>query len=126
MTPGPAPNHPNGYHIVVGGGGGGGSGSVGPGGYILGGGGGGRVYVNNNYFTNFTSSSTTQHYPEPASWEPWFAWRPVKVEDSWCWLTRVYRKKEYYDLENITEPIKFNWIYGTIFDVLREEQDGTN
>jgi hypothetical protein len=122
----PSSNINNTYTITVGGGGGGGSGislassSVGSGsggGYILGPGG---------TFTGWVASGTTRHYHKPSSWEPWFAWRPVKIEKQWRWLTKVYRKKLYYGLENITESIKFDWIYGTIFDVLMEEQDGIN
>ena len=119
----PAPNKIATYTITVGGGGGGGTyynnagGNGGSGGYVLGPG---------STFTGWVVSGTTSHYHEPSSWEPWFAWKPVKIENNWRWLTKVYRKKSYYDLENITESIKFNWIYGTIFDVLMEEQDGIN
>ena len=126
MTPGPAPKIPTSYHISAGINGGGGGGSL-LGGYVAvaGGGSGGSssytAFVNRTYFTGNIS-----HSPELSSWRPWFAWRPVKVYDEWKWLTRVYRKKEYYDLENISEPIKFKWSYGTIFDMLKEEQNGTN
>lgn len=116
MTPGPRPN------IIVNGSGGGGGATYN--GYVLpggGGGAGGTAFVNRTYV-----SGTTQHYHDPVCWESYFAWYPVKIDQKWFWLSRVYRKKSYYDLTNISEPIKFNWIYGTIFDVLKEEQDGIN
>ena len=118
----PIPNDSNVYTLAVGGSGGGGSAGNSP----AGAGGSGYVLDPGGTFTGWIVSGTASHYHEPTSWEPWFAWWPVKIEDQWRWLTKVYRKKSYYDLKNITKPIKFNWIYGTIFDILKEEQNGTN
>jgi hypothetical protein len=118
----PIPNDSNVYTIALGGSGGGGSAGNSPAG---GGGGSGYVLGPGGTFTGWIVSGTTSHYHEATSWEPWFAWRPVKIEERWHWLAKIYRKKSYYDLKNISKPIKFNWTYGTIFDILKEEQDGT-
>ena len=30
-------------------------------------------------------------------WELWFAWRPIKINGKWYWLTWLKRKRAYYD-----------------------------
>ncbi len=55
-----------------------------------------------------------------SKWKSWFAWRPVKVDGAWKWMTRLY-KRERWALGYMGQV----WIeYGTIFDVLIDPQDG--
>jgi hypothetical protein len=52
----------------------------------------------------------------PNPWQPWFAWRPVKVDGKWAWFERVYRRpipKTYVTMDDWTQ-----YEYGTLFDVL--------
>jgi len=64
-----------------------------------------------------------ERFLEPAvqlrSWEPWWAWKPVKdIHGTWHWLEMVYRKQgnTYVDHDN------FSWyFYGTIFDLIKNE-----
>jgi hypothetical protein len=54
-----------------------------------------------------------------SSWNPWFAWRPVHIHGQWTWLKTVYRFKtnNYVNYDDWSQ-----YKYGTIFDVLRDEQ----
>ena len=49
-------------------------------------------------------------------WHLWFAWRPVKLNNRWVWLTRVYRKciNTYVDHDDWKR-----YEYGTILDVIK-------
>lgn len=54
-------------------------------------------------------------------WEPWYAWRPVKIKGKWYWLKTVYRK---YNWARSTEqPFGAEYDYGDIFDVLGDAND---
>lgn len=54
-----------------------------------------------------------------ASWEQWFAWRPVKVHGRWTWLKTVYRK--YSWAKSTEQPFGKEYDYGDIFDVLKND-----
>jgi hypothetical protein len=45
-------------------------------------------------------------------WEPWFAWRPVRINGKWYWLAHVYRKF-------LVSPGGGFYRYGDDFDMLR-------
>lgn len=51
-------------------------------------------------------------------WEPWFAWRPVKIHGRRVWFQTVYRRTtiKYIDMDN-WQHVE----YGTLFDVIRGE-----
>jgi hypothetical protein len=52
------------------------------------------------------------------AWEPWFAWRPVKIHGRRVWLKHIYRRciNTYYDMDDWLK-----WEYGDLFDVLKSE-----
>lgn len=56
---------------------------------------------------------------EVAPWKKWFAWRPVTINGNRYWFKTVYRRcvNTYVDMDNWKR-----YEYGTIFDVLKEEQ----
>jgi hypothetical protein len=58
------------------------------------------------------------HKKVHALWEAWFAWRPVRVHDSWAWLKTVYRYKTNNYVDHDDWP---QYSYGTIFDVVKDE-----
>jgi hypothetical protein len=49
-------------------------------------------------------------------WEPWFAWRPVKIHSKRVWFTTIYRRgiNTYVDFDDW-----FRYEYGTLFDVIQ-------
>jgi hypothetical protein len=49
-------------------------------------------------------------------WQPWFAWRPVKVHGKQVWLKTIYRRciNTYVDYDDWK-----HYEYGTVFDVLK-------
>jgi hypothetical protein len=51
-------------------------------------------------------------------WQPWFAWRPVKIHGKYVWFERIYRRciNTYVDMEDWTR-----YEYGTLFDVIKGE-----
>jgi hypothetical protein len=58
-------------------------------------------------------------------WKEWFAWKPVVINGTRYWLTKVYRRQvllkvtwEYadYRVESITHPVE--WEYTTLMDYL--------
>ena len=53
---------------------------------------------------------------EISPWQPWFAWRPVKIRGGKVWLRKIYRRSinTYVDMDNWTQ-----YEYGTIFDVIK-------
>lgn len=53
-------------------------------------------------------------------WEKWYAWHPVKVHGRYTWLKTVYRR--YNWAKSTEQPFGREYDYGTIFDVLTEEQ----
>lgn len=48
-------------------------------------------------------------------WEPYYAWKPLKIKNEWYWLTRVYRREK-----NIAVYPHQGWEFGNAFDVLRD------
>lgn len=52
-----------------------------------------------------------------APWEPWFAWRPVKVKGNRVWFKKVYRRKT-NTYVNYDDWARYE--YGDMFDVLKE------
>lgn len=57
-------------------------------------------------------------HPQGTKWQPWFAWRPVKVNGVWSWGKMIYRKpilKTYVTMDDWN-----SYEYGTILDVLKE------
>jgi len=60
-----------------------------------------------------------QPYPRTSSsWQKYFAWLPVRVNGKTTWLKTVYRKRSKIRLT--LKGMHTTWIYGTIFDVLKE------
>lgn len=56
-----------------------------------------------------------------SDWEPYFPLFPVKRKDGKrAWFTRIYRRRVMVYTGFIDEP---EWQYGTIFDVLRDEEN---
>jgi hypothetical protein len=53
------------------------------------------------------------------TWQPWFAWRPVKIQGRRTWMTTVYRRTidTYVDT-----PVWQRYEYGTLFDLLKETE----
>lgn len=51
--------------------------------------------------------------PLLTEWQPWYAWRPVRINGKWYWLTRVYRKF-------LLSPGGGFYKYGDAFDKLKE------
>lgn len=53
---------------------------------------------------------------EIAPWQPWFAWRPVKVNSQRIWMKKIFRRKinTYVDMDDWSR-----YEYGTIFDVIK-------
>jgi hypothetical protein len=54
-------------------------------------------------------------------WKPWFAWRPVKVNNHYSWFKIVYRRpipKTYSTYDDWTR-----YQYGTIFDAIRDSAE---
>ena len=53
-------------------------------------------------------------------WEPWFAWRPVKIHGRRVWLKPIYRRciNTYYDMDDWLK-----WEYGDLFDVLKDNYE---
>ena len=60
-------------------------------------------------------ASANESYKAP--WEPWFAWRPVKIKGNRVWLKKVYRRKTntYVNYDDWSR-----YEYGDMFDVLKE------
>ena len=56
---------------------------------------------------------------ETSPWQLWFAWHPVKLNNRWVWLTRVYRRciNTYVDHDDWKR-----YEYGTFFNVLRDAE----
>lgn len=54
-----------------------------------------------------------QEPPLTTKWEPWYAWRPVRVNGKWYWLTTVYRKF-------LLSPGGGFHAYGDSFDILKD------
>ena len=53
-------------------------------------------------------------------WKPWFAWRPVRVDDSWVWLKKIYRRRSCL---RHGVPADIQTHYGTLFDVIKEQHN---
>ena len=71
-------------------------------------------------FDSGSSYSPSSPAPEEP-WEQWFAWRPVEIHGKRKWLTKVWRKRVwFYGDQRIQHP--YNYIYGTLFDVIRNEK----
>jgi hypothetical protein len=52
------------------------------------------------------------------SWEPVFAWRPVRdIHGRWHWLRRIYRRER----NRMVHPHQ-GWEYGTVFDAIKDSQ----
>lgn len=49
-------------------------------------------------------------------WQPWFAWRPVKIDNRYYWLKQIYRRRIIYFVES-NDWNKYE--YGTLFTVLK-------
>jgi hypothetical protein len=68
----------------------------------------------------FDGSWGTTYVPRKQTaspWKPWFAWRPVKINGEYVWMTKVFRRciNTYVDMDNWER-----YEYGTLFDVLKE------
>lgn len=63
-------------------------------------------------------ASPLQVKKEP--WVKWFAWRPVKVNGKITWLKKIYRQEIPKTYATYDDWTRYN--YGTIFDVLKDEQ----
>jgi hypothetical protein len=48
-------------------------------------------------------------------WQPYYAWRPRKINNKWYWLTRVYRRER-----NIVVYPHQGYEFGDGFDVLKD------
>ena len=57
-----------------------------------------------------------------SSWKKWFAWHPVTVNGRRVWLKTVYRQSR---LKAEMDGMGIGWVYGDIFDVLKEYPDKT-
>ena len=64
------------------------------------------------YINGVIQPLATMDYVEPL-WSKWFAWRPVRVNGKWYWLTHIYRK---FSLS----PGGGFYTYGDDFDILRD------
>ena len=56
---------------------------------------------------------------ERGTWQLWFAWRPVKIQEKRVWLKKVYRRARdtYFDNQKFTV-----YEYGTLFDVIKGDE----
>jgi len=54
---------------------------------------------------------------EILSWEPWWAWHPVRVHGELTWFCTVYRRciNTYVDHDDWTR-----YEYGNIFDIVKQ------
>lgn len=90
------------------------------------GGSGGVSYGKNSMNISTGTSGYYSNIEPTPKWEPWFAWYPVKAGEKYKWLTTVYRKaiKEsevvQKTLNSTIVRTKQNYIYGTVFDKLKE------
>jgi hypothetical protein len=48
-------------------------------------------------------------------WEPWYAWRPKRVNNKWYWCTWIYRRF-------VLSPGGGFYVYGDQFDYLKWEK----
>lgn len=55
----------------------------------------------------------------PKKWQPWYAWRPVRIKGKWYWLTQVYRHKinTYVNHDDWAQ-----YEYGDDFDILKDSK----
>jgi len=49
-------------------------------------------------------------------WKSFFAWFPVKTENKYIWLKKVYRRQIYYRLG---DQILVEYEYGNLFTILK-------
>lgn len=63
--------------------------------------------------TSSRPARMTASKPKPVNpWEPYYAWKPVKVGKHYVWNKWVFRKR-----------VGKKWVYGNEFDVLRWRED---
>lgn len=68
--------------------------------------------IRHNWWQNVSSSP----------WEEWYAWHPVKdIHGERHWLKKIYRR--YSWAKSTEQPFGKEYDYGTIFDVLAQEQE---
>lgn len=61
-------------------------------------------------------------WKEQPVWEEWYAWHPVKdIHGERHWLKKIYRR--YNWAKSTEQPFGKEYDYGTIFDVLSQEQE---
>lgn len=51
--------------------------------------------------------------PLLSDWDPWYAWRPVRINGKWYWFTKVYRRF-------LSSPGGGFYKYGDTFDILKD------
>lgn len=49
-------------------------------------------------------------------WQPWFAWRPVKIDNRYYWLKQIYRRRVIHHIDS-NDWNKYE--YGNLFTVLK-------
>ena len=56
---------------------------------------------------------------EKASWQKWFAWKPVKIQGKRVWFKFIYRRsvRMYAD----TDEWGY-YEYGTLFDIIKDKK----
>lgn len=121
----PMPNNSK-YNVKINASGGGSASNVSQ--VIIGTGGTGGVHYGQNsmHISTGTWGYISPVKEEPPKWEPWFAWYPVKAGGKYKWLSTVYRKQGEEKIEiqksfnSTTYITKRYWIYGTVFDKLKE------
>jgi len=50
-------------------------------------------------------------------WANHFAWFPVKVENKYTWLKKIYRRRIYYRLR---DSVVLEYEYGDLFTILKD------
>lgn len=71
--------------------------------------------------TLHTYMSNWQYPHLKHKWQPWFAWRPVRLTYTGkrIWLERIYRRAQYKTYATYDDWQR--WEYGTLLDVLASD-----
>lgn len=61
-------------------------------------------------------------WSQNSPWEEWYAWHPVKdIHGERHWLKKIYRR--YSWVKSTEQPFGKEYDYGTLFDVLAQDQE---